>query len=226
MILVVLASALVAGVPPQGGRSDPGPPPGAAVSSRVVDLTPPVLLVAAESLVDPNFQKTVVLLLAHDDEGSVGLVLNHVSHVLNAEVGKKLNVRVPARAAGIAVREGGPVEPDRGFVLHERTDLAAERAIVKGVYVDPPERVLETVLKDGETRALLFVGYSGWGSGQLEGEVSRGDWSLAPVTSRTVFEVAPEDLWDALRREADSTRTKSALPAGRARKNVQQPRER
>lgn len=202
---LILIAAVTTGVPPEGqGARERTAGTGETVTSRVIELAAPVLLVAGDALVDPNFQKSVVLLLAHDEEGSVGLVLTHVSHVLNGDVGKKLNVRVPARAAGIAVREGGPVDPGRGFVLHDRDDLANERAIVKGLYIDAPERVLETLLKDGEARARLFVGYSGWGPGQLDAEVARGDWTLAAATPREVFDLAPEGLWATLRRETDS----------------------
>jgi putative transcriptional regulator len=164
----------------------------------------PAFLVASSGLLDPNFRKTVILLLAHDEEGAVGLILTHPSHVLGAEVGRKLHVDVTGKAATTAVLEGGPVDPDRGFLVHAREDLADDHSIAPGLYVDAPERILAAVLKEGETQARLVVGYSGWGPGQLEGEVARGDWSVAPVDAHAVFEVAPLALWDTLKRGANS----------------------
>jgi putative transcriptional regulator len=161
----------------------------------------PAFLVASPQMRDPNFEKAVILLLADDDEGAVGLVLTHPTHVLGAEVGRRLNVPVTGKAASIPVHEGGPVDPERGLVVHGRSDLANDAPLVPGLYIDPPERVLESLLKDGETKARLFVGYAGWGPGQLDAELGRGDWSVSAATPRAVFDIAPDALWETLRRE-------------------------
>lgn len=194
----MVLAALVAGRGDGGAAPAPG---GDAERSPPVRSLAPCLLVATRQLVDPNFEKTVVLLVSHDDEGAVGLVLNRPTRIRGADVARRLGVKVAGRAATAPVLSGGPVDPDRGFVLHARTDLAENRGLVPGLYVDGPDKVLEALLKDGEARARLAVGYAGWGGGQIEVELSRGDWAVVPASARAVFDVAPEALWETVRVE-------------------------
>ncbi len=161
----------------------------------------PALLVASPDIQDPNFHQSVVFLLSDDEEGSFGLILTNPSHILGAQVGKKLGIPVAGKAATTPVHQGGPVDPDRGFVLHGREDVADDAPVVPGVYVDAPERVLATLLKDGETNARLYVGYCGWAPGQLQAEVDRGDWVVMPATAHAIFDVAPDELWNSFQAE-------------------------
>ncbi len=156
------------------------------------------LLVAGPTLVDPNFRRTVILVGEHGDDGALGVILNRTSGTTVDEALPELTVLVEGTAA---VHVGGPVQPSAVVVLAEFTD---------------PERAATLVLEDigflpsevdpddlGELRrARVFAGYSGWGPGQLDGELEEGTWIVEAAFPDDVFTADPEELWsDVLRRK-------------------------
>jgi len=152
-------------------------------------------LIAKPILQDPNFRRTVVFLLAHNAEGAFGLVVNR-----------------PAEAEGLPwpVFLGGPCPSPGLIMLHghaewveaagEGPEAFKERQLAPGIYYGDTA-CLDRVTHSAHMETLrfrVFSGYAGWGSGQLEGELAAGAWSLAPANGSILFNTPVEELWDRL----------------------------
>jgi putative transcriptional regulator len=162
-------------------------------------------LVSDFDLVDPNFHRAVVLMIDHDEEGAFGLVVNRPSPFTLGEVVEGLD---GSPASSIPVYVGGPVQQNALFVLHEepRADGGAEDAAeqpVEGVSFEPATQPLMDWLKgewgdlpEAERPAVrVYVGYSGWSSGQLEGELEADAWVVLRATREIVFHPDPQNAW-------------------------------
>lgn len=153
------------------------------------------LLVASDALLDPNFARSVVLLLEYEPEGALGVVINRPTDV-------KLSSVLP-EVEELATRPdtvflGGPVARDRMVLLVRGGDASEESArVVDDVFITSSLDVLRELSRQGaeKTSFRAYVGYAGWGPGQLDREVRRGDWSIARGEAASVFEKPPEDLW-------------------------------
>ena len=148
-------------------------------------------LVAMPGMGDPRFERSVILVCAHSDEGAMGIIVNKpVEEVTFAGLLEHLNIPRAPDGRDIAVHFGGPVERGRGFVLHSRDYRggAATMKIEGGFGMTATLDVLEALARgEGPHRALLALGYSGWGPGQLEGEIARNDWLTAEADAALVF---------------------------------------
>lgn len=145
------------------------------------------LLIAAPALVDPNFRATVVLLLEHSDAGTLGLVLNRPTEV---PVRHLLPHWQDAVGEPAVVFRGGPVGLDGVIGLAPIGAVAAAAPVLPGVV--PVDLGAGPA---GASGARLFAGHAGWGSGQLEGELRRGSWIIAPAAPDDPFATRPEALW-------------------------------
>lgn len=138
------------------------------------------LLVAMPAMTDPRFEKSVVLVCAHSDEGAMGLILNKPLPDLSfSGLLEHLGIPTVTEGRNIRVHYGGPVERGRGFVLHSGDYIggAATMALSGGLGMTATLDVLEALAQgEGPQQALLALGYSGWGPGQLEAEIARNDW--------------------------------------------------
>ena len=152
------------------------------------------LLIAGPGLVDPNFWRTVVLIVEHSDEGALGLVLNRPSETTVGEAVTELEQLLDPDDS---LYVGGPVQPSALIVLAE-FDQPGEAALIafedigvlaNGAQDDPSLSV---------RRGRAFVGHAGWGPGQLDDEVERGDWILEPARREDAFTGQPLDLWSAV----------------------------
>ena len=161
-------------------------------------------LIAAKDMLDPNFFKTVVLMVEHTPEGAMGIVVNRPTSVTVANALAK-HFTLPETEDLVYV--GGPVEPNALFVLHDDARLEPnEEPVVTDLYVGSSAEVFERIIQaacDGDPglNFRIFSGCAGWGPGQLDGELRRGDWLTCPATSKYVFDKAPYDLWDTLLQE-------------------------
>jgi putative transcriptional regulator len=162
------------------------------------------LLIAAPSLYD-YFRRTVVLVLAHDDDGAMGVVLNRSSD-------KEVSEALPALGelvddAGL-VRVGGPVAPQAVVALGEFADPGeAATTVVGPLGVLDPERP-----HDSLRRLRIYAGYAGWGPGQLEGEIEADAWIVAPASPDDPF--GDDDLWSrALQRQGGRYALLATMPA-------------
>jgi putative transcriptional regulator len=150
------------------------------------------LLIAGPSLVDPNFWRTVVLIVEHSDDGALGLVLNRKSET---SVGEAVPQLVELVELDQQLYIGGPVQPSSVIVLAEFEDpsdaalLSFDDVGVLGTAVSLEQPVA------GVRRGRAFVGHSGWGPGQLDAELERGDWFLEPARREDAFCKGAGELW-------------------------------
>lgn len=171
------------------------------------------LLVASPKLLDPNFYRSVVLVLEHDDEdGALGVVLNRPSET---ELAEALEGWEEVAAEPTAVFVGGPVQPEVAVCLASPRPEA-----------EPPgfQRLLDwvgsldvsqdpAIAGAGVGQLRVFAGYAGWDLGQIEGEVDRGDWFVLDPLPSDVFDADPEDLWKrVLRRQRGDLRLVAEFP--------------
>lgn len=158
-----------------------------------MDLSPGALLVAEPALLDPNFRRSVVFLCDHNDEGSFGLILNratdfHLHEVLSEPIGLEHRLYF-----------GGPVQTDTLHYLHPYADALDEAVpVLDGVGWGGPFEELAERVRLGELDGdaiRFFVGYAGWGEGQLQDEVDDSGWIVLPGSADDVFGHDPAVLW-------------------------------
>jgi putative transcriptional regulator len=153
------------------------------------------LLLATPPLTDPNFLRTVILVVEHTDEGALGLVLNRPTEALVAEAAPELTELGEPDAV---VFEGGPVQPNGLIVLAEFGDPEAAAILVHadiGVLAAGTE-LERTVADVGRTR--VFAGHAGWGPGQLDAELEAEGWLVADPERSEILSDEPEELWSAV----------------------------
>jgi putative transcriptional regulator len=177
-------------------------------------------LLAMPGMGDPRFDKSVILICAHSDDGAMGLIINKPSKDLSfADLLEHLDIPREPEGRDIAVHFGGPVERGRGFVLHSRDYRggAATMRIAGGYGMTATLDVLEALARgDGPHRAILALGYTGWGPGQLESEIGRNDWLTSEADPALVFSADDRGKWvAALHQMGIDPLTLSAV-AGRA----------
>lgn len=152
-------------------------------------------LVASPHLGDPNFYRSVVLLVQHDDGGAFGLVLNRPLQQSVQDVW--LDLDKPFCKCDSSVYVGGPVDGPIG-ALHNSRALSDEE-VLPGVHYTAREELLDVLVRDTPDQFRFFAGYSGWGAGQLEAELESGGWLQADATLSDVF-ADPEEIWSQLTR--------------------------
>jgi putative transcriptional regulator len=157
-----------------------------------------ILLIADPFLKDPNFQRTVVFLCDHQQEGSFGFILNRPFEM---ELGELLE-----SASGIScqVFVGGPVQPDTIHFLHQYPDLLPGcTRVTKDIYWGGEFETVLALLRDGiiqQDKIKFYIGYSGWGEGQLQDELAEKTWLTVAATASLIFDSTPTQCWqDSLR---------------------------
>lgn len=156
------------------------------------DLQAPILLLAMPQVQDPFFHRSVVLLVAHEDEGSFGFIVNRPTGIRVAEVLRGMELAWHG-AEGEPAYFGGPVQTQLGTVLHADPQPRAE--VVPGVSITQQADDLARLASAPPARFRLLLGYAGWGAGQLVEEILRNDWLTAPARGDLVFSPHPERLW-------------------------------
>jgi len=161
------------------------------------ELTTPVLLLAMPQVLDPFFHHSVVLLIHHEEEGSFGLILNRPTGIHVHEILKGMEVPWQGRAEAVAYF-GGPVQPQLGTVLFapgaaDTTEAASEVGAALSITQHIGD--LSKLAEEPPEHFRLFLGYAGWGAGQLIEEILRNDWLTAPVHDELVFSSTPDEIW-------------------------------
>jgi len=179
-----------------------------APAAAAQESTPPAtslkgkFLVADPSMPDPRFAGTVIFMIAHSNEGAVGIVINRP--------GARRPLADLMRAFGLALREGtgagveldlywgGPVEGDRVLLLHsDEFKAPSTLAVVPGVALSPPKEALADIAEGrGPKRVLLAIGYSGWAPGQLERELDRKGWAVIGAGAELLFGPDHAGKWE------------------------------
>ncbi len=157
------------------------------------------LLIAMLGMSDPRFDRSVILLCAHSDKGAMGLIINKPSRELHlSALADHLGIPRAPDGRDIRVHIGGPVETGRGFVLHsdDWSEGQATVSIPGGYGMTATTDILEALAGGGGPRdALLALGYSGWGPGQLESEIRRNDWLITDPGRDIIFEAEDAQKW-------------------------------
>lgn len=157
------------------------------------------LLIAMPGIGDPRFERTLILVCAHDAGHAMGVALNRPVDGLTApDLLRRLDVTPGAGVAETPVLLGGPVEVERGFVLHT-DDYRAEHTLPvgDGLALTTTREVLEAMAADqgSPRRSVLALGYAGWGAGQLEREIRENVWLTVAADEALVFDDAHETKW-------------------------------
>ena len=180
------------------------------------------ILIAMPGMADPRFERSVVLVCAHSEEGAMGLIVNKPLEELSfSGLLEHLNIPVAPEGRDIRVHFGGPVERGRGFVLHssdwERGGAQGTMAVPGGLEMTATINVLEALASGGGPgKALLALGYSGWGPGQLEAEIARNDWLTCEAPEGLVFGSDDRVKWSAALRGMGIDPLTLSAAAGRA----------
>ena len=173
------------------------------VSPRVIaapktQLEAGTFLVARPTMADPHFARTVVLLLSHGEEGTLGVIINRRTRTVLSDLLPQLDTLTERRDS---VFWGGPVGRDKlVFLLHAEEPPEDCEPVLAGVCTGNVLDLIEHGL-DAENPVAAFktcVGYAGWAHGQLEWEIEQDGWYVLPATSQRVFEGDPKELWDEL----------------------------
>jgi putative transcriptional regulator len=157
------------------------------------------LLIAAPTMSDPRFYQTVILMVRHDREGALGIVINRpVQERSLASLLAALGSNDVAAEGTIRIFAGGPVQPEVGFVVHSTDYHRPETLDIDShVAMTSSREILRDIArKQGPKQSLVAFGYAGWGAGQLENEIERRAWFMAPDDTALIFEQDREKVWD------------------------------
>jgi putative transcriptional regulator len=161
-----------------------------------VETLAPGFLIAMPQLGDPNFHRAVVLMIEHSERGAMGIVLNRASPLTLKDLanGQSLELAMTRRADPVYL--GGPVEPQRGFVLHDSVKEVEKHEVVPGLFLSVTEDSLAPLLLDGDCRLRFCLGYAGWGPRQLDHELAAGSWLFTEAAAEVVLGRSPSEVWD------------------------------
>ena len=157
-------------------------------------------LIAMPNMVDPYFARSLTLVCEHSEQGALGVVINRPIDMSLLTLFERLNIELgPRELHEMPVYFGGPVQTDRGFVLHQpRGEWTSTVAVCDDISLTSSKDILEAVgAGNGPTRLLVSLGYAGWGPGQLEDEISRNAWLTVPAQAELIFDVPPEQRFPA-----------------------------
>lgn len=159
----------------------------------------PTLLLAMPQLMDPNFSRSVVLLCRQEDDGALGLVINRPTDTLVSSI-VQLDTP-PAEESKMSVWVGGPVEPQRGWLLLGFDPGSPDALTIgEGLYLSASADVLRALMEsedESEKYGRFLLGYAGWSGGQLENELAQSAWLTADISRTLIFDTPPEQMWEA-----------------------------
>jgi len=157
-------------------------------------------LIAMPGLEDPNFFHSVTYICEHNEEGALGLVINRPLDMQLGEILQQIQLdQAEPEARQIQIHLGGPVQQERGFVLHEPLgEWDATLMVTDRIGITSSMDILEAIARnDGPERALITLGYAGWGAGQLEQEMVENAWLTGPAHPDILFNTPDEERWKA-----------------------------
>lgn len=158
------------------------------------------LLIAMPGLDDPNFNRGVTLMCQHNAEGALGITINRPSHFTVMDVLAQLGISCADPSIGNqAVLDGGPVQRERGIVLHEPCNHDWDSTVILNdeLQLTTSRDILQAIAEGrGPRRFILALGYAGWAAGQLEEELRENAWLLAPSDTSIVFELPYAERWE------------------------------
>jgi len=184
------------------------------------------ILVAMPTIQDDRFSKTVIYLCAHSSEGAMGIVINEPAPHINfgdllvqLDVIPQKLIELPMRVDQVRVLKGGPVETQRGFVLHS-SDFFIENSTLPidgGICLTATLDILKAIARgQGPENAILALGYAGWAPGQLESEIRANGWLNCDADEELIFGVNPEQKYESALRKIGIDPAKLSSDAGHA----------
>ncbi|MFA6052981.1 MAG: YqgE/AlgH family protein [Methylobacter sp.] len=174
-------------------------------------------IIAMPSLADPNFAHTVTYLCQHSEDGALGIVINRSTDMKLDEVFKQMDIKVTSLAAAEAtVFAGGPVQQERGFVIHTSGgDWNATMAVSETISLTTSRDVLEAIAAGvGPEQYLVALGYAGWAEGQLEKEIMDNAWLNTPSGKQILFDMPVDLRWSAAADQIGIDINQLTAPAG------------
>ena len=159
-------------------------------------------LIATPALQDPRFRETVIYMIDHDSDGAFGLIINKPMGVQTlADLLEGVGVDGPAAEGEVTLYFGGPVERAKGFILHSPEYVSPRtRRLSDGLSMSGDKETVQAIARgEGPERFRMIFGYAGWGAGQLDGELARGDWISAPGMPDQIFEPDDATKWQRIR---------------------------
>jgi putative transcriptional regulator len=176
-------------------------------------------LIAMPALDDPNFQRSVTLICQHDERGAMGIVINRCADYRLGELFSQLDISTSREdVADLPIVAGGPVQPDRGFVLHDDgRQWNSTLRFGRNMAVTTSRDILAAMARgEGPERVLVALGYAGWTAGQLEAELAQNSWLTVPADQAIVFSTPLAERWGAAARSLGVDITRLADYAGHA----------
>jgi len=157
-------------------------------------------LVATPEMKDPRFDKTVIIMLVNNAEGSMGLVINKPIGLISIKnftgYSKKLMNEKKLNDLKVLAFWGGPVEEDKVYVIHTKEYKSKSTKSYKHISISNDFDILLDIAKNkGPKKSLVILGYSGWAAGQLEGEMDLDEWALSEINSKLIFDTSPNNKW-------------------------------
>ena len=178
------------------------------------------LLIAMPGMSDPRFEKSVIFVCAHSDEGAMGLIINKPAEDLRfSDMLEQLSITPALVNRDVPVHFGGPVEHGRGFVLHTADYLSNTSTLeVDGQFgMTASLDILEDIARGkGPAASVMALGYAGWGPGQLENEIAQNGWLTCDATPQIVFATEADDKWEAALKTLGVDALTLSAAAGRA----------
>ncbi|HEY5820117.1 MAG TPA: YqgE/AlgH family protein [Mesorhizobium sp.] len=162
-------------------------------------------LIAMPGMKDDRFLRSVIYICAHSEEGAMGLIINQAQQMLFPDLLVQLGIleeqeaiRLPAAARDFVIRNGGPVDRSRGFVLHsDDYQVESSLPVSEDVCLTATVDILRAISNGrGPRKALMALGYSGWGAGQLESEIAANGWLTCPATPDLLFDADLDRKYD------------------------------
>ena len=177
-------------------------PHGDATPIRELTSYAASLLVAAPDMVDPYFGRTAVLIVEHNADGAFGLIVNKPLDITLEKVAYALDLVWTGPQPAPAAFLGGPVMPESVWLLADRVTKRTEaHEVAPGLVLTPDPMAIRDALRKPRSSTRIFLGYAGWGAGQLDHEMAQGGW--LPVTARKelIFDTSPQEAWERALRE-------------------------
>ena len=163
-----------------------------------MSLHSPALLVATTSMQDERFKRTVILIIEHTDKGSLGVIINKPLPISLQTIAKESGLPCELTPEAMAYY-GGPVEPQRGMVIVKGGLPMPEDTVLDFThFVSTRKDLLEILMDDVTQQFRLFLGYAGWGPGQLDFEIAEGTWVIRPLVSEWLLSNTSASLWEAV----------------------------
>ncbi len=174
-------------------------------------------IIAMPTLTDPNFFHSVAYLCQHNEDGALGIIINRSTDMKLGEIFKQMDITVTApQSAESIVFAGGPVQQERGFVVHTSGgNWHASMEVSDSISLTTSRDVLEAIAKgEGPKQYLVALGYAGWGSGQLEKEILDNSWLNTPCGTQVLFDTPISKRWSAAADQIGVNIYQLTIPAG------------